>query len=122
LLQRKGLGTDSLREGCPRRAPRVYTENSVFLANFSKWKSYQTAVKKPPRPAAIRLQRPAKWSLTRREIEVLELLRTGAADNEIAIALGVSRSTASKHVENILKKMTVTNRTAAASLSWRAER
>jgi DNA-binding NarL/FixJ family response regulator len=49
---------------------------------------------------------------------VLDLLRTGAADKEIANALGVSRSTASKHVENILKKMNVTNRTAAASLSW----
>jgi DNA-binding NarL/FixJ family response regulator len=64
----------------------------------------------------------AKWNLTRREIEVLDLLRTGASDKEIASALGVSRSTASKHVENILKKMKVTNRTAAASLSWRAER
>jgi DNA-binding NarL/FixJ family response regulator len=61
----------------------------------------------------------AKWDLTRREIEVLSLLRTGASDKEIASALGVSRSTASKHVENILKKMKVTNRTAAVSLSWR---
>jgi DNA-binding NarL/FixJ family response regulator len=61
----------------------------------------------------------AKWNLTRRESEVLEILRTGASDKEIASALGVSRSTASKHVENILKKMEVTNRTAAASLSWR---
>jgi DNA-binding NarL/FixJ family response regulator len=59
-----------------------------------------------------------KWDLTRREVEVLDLLRTGAADKEIASALGVSRSTASKHVENILKKMKVANRTAAASLSW----
>jgi DNA-binding NarL/FixJ family response regulator len=50
---------------------------------------------------------------------VLVLLRTGASDKEIASALGVSRSTASKHVENILKKMKVTNRTAAVSLSWR---
>jgi DNA-binding NarL/FixJ family response regulator len=48
--------------------------------------------------------------------------RTGASDKEIASALGVSRSTASKHVENILKKMKATNRTAAASLSWSAER
>jgi DNA-binding NarL/FixJ family response regulator len=60
----------------------------------------------------------AKWDLTRRETEVLDLLRTGASDKEIASALGVSRSTASKHVENILKKMKVSNRTAAASLSW----
>jgi DNA-binding NarL/FixJ family response regulator len=60
----------------------------------------------------------SKWDLTRREVEVLEHLRTGASDKEIANALGISRSTASKHVENILKKMKVTNRTAAASLSW----
>jgi len=58
------------------------------------------------------------WLLTRRENEVLGLLRTGASDKEIATALGISRSTASKHVENILKKMNVTNRTAAAGLSW----
>jgi DNA-binding NarL/FixJ family response regulator len=56
-------------------------------------------------------------NLTPRESEVLAVLRTGASDKEIANALGVSRSTASKHVENILKKMRVTNRTAAVSLS-----
>jgi DNA-binding CsgD family transcriptional regulator len=61
-----------------------------------------------------------KWDLTRREAEVLELLRTGAADKEIAGILGISRSTASKHVENLLKKMKVANRTAAASLSWQS--
>jgi DNA-binding CsgD family transcriptional regulator len=58
------------------------------------------------------------WGLTRREIEVLALLRTAASDKEIARNLGISRSTASKHVEHILKKMKVTNRTAAVSLSW----
>ena len=60
-----------------------------------------------------------KWELTRRENEVLDLLRTGASDKEIARDLGVSRSTASKHVENILAKMKVSNRTAAVSMSWR---
>jgi DNA-binding NarL/FixJ family response regulator len=49
---------------------------------------------------------------------VLGLLRTGASDKDIARDLGVSRSTASKHVENILTKMKVPNRTAAVSLSW----
>jgi len=79
-------------------------------------------VRKPPpqtRPGQNRAS--AKWNLTRREIEVLGLLRTGASDKEIASTLGVSRSTASKHVENILKKMKVSNRTAAVSLSWTAQ-
>jgi two-component system nitrate/nitrite response regulator NarL len=69
-------------------------------------------------PAGAPTAVPSKWGLTLRETEILEALRTGAADKEIASALGVSGSTASKHVENLLKKMKVINRTAAASLSW----
>jgi DNA-binding NarL/FixJ family response regulator len=75
-------------------------------------------VKKSPQTGPDPNPTKAKWHLTRRENEVLNLLRTGASDKEIASALGVSRSTASKHVENILKKMDVNNRTAAVSLSW----
>jgi DNA-binding NarL/FixJ family response regulator len=75
-------------------------------------------VKKLPQTGRDAMAATAKWDLTRRETEVLEVLRTGASDKEIARDLGVSRSTVSKHVENILKKMKVTNRTAAASLSW----
>lgn len=76
-------------------------------------------MKKSPQAGGVPSLPKEKWHLTGREIEVLNLLRTGAADKEIATALGVSRSTASKHVENILKKMKVSNRTAAASMSWR---
>jgi DNA-binding NarL/FixJ family response regulator len=75
-------------------------------------------VKKSPQAGGNSTELASKWGLTRREVEVLELLRTGASDKEIASSLGVSRYTASKHVENLLKKMKVPNRTAAASLSW----
>ena len=75
-------------------------------------------MKKSPQTSPNSMAVDSKWDLTRRENEVLEVLRTGASDKEIASALGVSRSTASKHVENILKKMKVPNRTAAVSLSW----
>jgi DNA-binding NarL/FixJ family response regulator len=77
------------------------------------------AVRKPYPRISEPSQASGKWGLSRREVEVLDLLRIGASDKEIASALGISRSTASKHVENILKKMKVTNRTAAVSLSWR---
>lgn len=105
--------------GCQRTPLRVYRENSVFFANFRQRKSYEIRVRK----ASTRTSREPnranrKWDLTRREIEVLGLLRTGASDKDIARDLGVSRSTASKHVENILTKMKVPNRTAAVSLSW----
>jgi two-component system nitrate/nitrite response regulator NarL len=75
-------------------------------------------MKKSPQTSGDATATAAKWNFTPREVEVLEILSTGASDKEIASALGVSRSTASKHVENILKKMNVANRTAAASLTW----
>jgi DNA-binding NarL/FixJ family response regulator len=90
----------------------------LFLADFGKTKSYQIVVKKSPQTGREPGPIDVPWLLTRRENEVLILLRTGASDKEIATALGISRYTASKHVENILKKMKVTNRTAAAGLSW----
>jgi len=52
--------------------------------------------------------------LTPREQEVLELLRTGLTDAEIAARLGVSRSAASHHVGEIIAKLGVRNRHEAA--------
>ena len=51
--------------------------------------------------------------LTDREREVLELIAGGARDREIAERLVVSESTVKKHVQNILRKLHVRNRTEA---------
>jgi DNA-binding CsgD family transcriptional regulator len=55
--------------------------------------------------------------LTAREREVLALLADGATDREIAAALVISPRTASIHVGNILAKLDVPNRGAAAALA-----
>ena len=52
--------------------------------------------------------------LTRRERDVLHLLRSGKTDQEIAADLGLSRKTVSNHVSAILGKLGVSTRTAAA--------
>jgi DNA-binding CsgD family transcriptional regulator len=52
--------------------------------------------------------------LTRREAEVLRWLTEGKTNEEIATILGFSRRTAEKHVEHIIRKLGVENRTAAA--------
>lgn len=52
--------------------------------------------------------------LTAREIEVLALLVQGQNNREIAEALNVSRSTIKAHVEHILGKLHVSDRTQAA--------
>lgn len=53
--------------------------------------------------------------LTPREREVLQRLVLGETDAAASRALGIAAKTVSKHVENILRKLGVENRTAAAA-------
>ncbi len=59
-----------------------------------------------------------RWSsvlaLSGREREVLHWLAEGKRDAEIAIILGLAPKTVAKHVEHLLAKLRVPNRTAAA--------
>jgi DNA-binding CsgD family transcriptional regulator len=54
--------------------------------------------------------------ITRRQAEVLTLLGEGRSDAEIAHRLGISVRTVGHHVEHILKRLEVSNRTAAAGV------
>lgn len=52
--------------------------------------------------------------LTPRETEVLKLLATGKTNQQIAQTLTISRGTAKVHVERIIRKLEVSDRTQAA--------
>jgi DNA-binding CsgD family transcriptional regulator len=52
--------------------------------------------------------------LTPRELEIAQLVRAGMTTREIADCLAISVNTARRHVERILAKLDVHNRTAAA--------
>ena len=54
--------------------------------------------------------------LTPRQREVVTLIARGAADKEIARTLGITTATAQKHVTNLLKRLNVPNRAAAAAV------
>ena len=54
------------------------------------------------------------YQLTFRELAILQLLAEGATDKEIANELTISVFTASKHVSNILGKMSASSRTEAS--------
>ncbi len=60
--------------------------------------------------------RPGK-DLTRRELEVLELLAKGMTNPEIADRLSISRATVKVHVSSILSKLGVSNRAEGISLA-----
>jgi DNA-binding CsgD family transcriptional regulator len=64
--------------------------------------------------SAATTERLARFNLTRREHEVLRWIADGKSNGEIATILGVSISTAKTHVEHVLAKLGVENRTAAA--------
>lgn len=53
--------------------------------------------------------------LTPQEVKVFQLLRYGQSNKQIARKLSISPYTVGKHVQNILHKLGVTNRTQAAS-------
>lgn len=54
--------------------------------------------------------------LSRREMQVLEQIRTGRTNREIAARLGVSQTTVNKHVHKVLTKLNARNRAQAATL------
>jgi ATP/maltotriose-dependent transcriptional regulator MalT len=58
-------------------------------------------------------------NLSRREQEILRLLVEGHSNQEIGAALFISAHTAAKHVANILGKLGVESRTAAATYALR---
>jgi predicted ATPase/DNA-binding CsgD family transcriptional regulator len=59
--------------------------------------------------------REANLGLSPRELEVLRLIAAGRTDKEIANELFVARRTVTTHVQNILNKLGVDNRAAAAA-------
>jgi DNA-binding NarL/FixJ family response regulator len=57
--------------------------------------------------------------LSKRELEVLSLVAEGLTNHDIAQRLVLSEHTVNRHVANILRKLGLSSRAAAASLAGR---
>jgi DNA-binding NarL/FixJ family response regulator len=79
-----------------------------------------------PRVAGLMMRRIAAYSdlgpfaydrsrLTRREIEIVELIDVGLSNKEIACRLGIETATVKNHVHNLLEKLRVHRRGEAAA-------
>jgi two-component system, NarL family, response regulator len=69
-----------------------------------------------PRDIASRLaERMMRTDLTPREIEILKLLAKGPTNKQIGHALGISENTVKNHVNSVIEKLEVSDRTEAAT-------
>jgi LuxR family maltose regulon positive regulatory protein len=82
-----------------------------ILAAFETWGLEEPA----SRSHRLREARPPREQLTRRELEVLELLEQRLFDKEIAARLHISASTVNSHCKNIYQKLDVGNRRQAVA-------
>jgi two-component system, NarL family, response regulator len=71
----------------------------------------------PPNIATRLAERIGGNELTAREFEVLKLITNGKSNKQIGDDLGISEGTVKSHVNNILDKLGVTDRTQAVSVA-----
>lgn len=71
----------------------------------------------PPNVAAKLVQRLTAPELSHRELEVLQLIGQGMNNQEISTALNISESTVKTHINRILSKLDVKDRTQAAIIA-----
>jgi two-component system NarL family response regulator len=73
----------------------------------------------PPEVAAKLVERMTASELTRRELEVVQLIVVGQSNKEIGLHLSIAEGTVKAHVNSILGKLGVDDRTQAATEALR---
>jgi DNA-binding NarL/FixJ family response regulator len=63
------------------------------------------------------LRKPAQRALSRRELEVLDLVRRGSSNKEVARSLHLSEATVKTHLIHIYGKLGVDDRTSAVNVA-----
>lgn len=96
---------------------RGYLLKDVFFEELeAAIRAVHAGARHIPAAIAVRLaERMASSDLTSREMEVLELIVRGQSNKEIGASLTISEATVKSHVNNILSKLGVTDRTQAVT-------
>jgi two-component system, NarL family, response regulator len=71
----------------------------------------------PPHIVSRLAQRMSRTNLTTREHEILEMMSKGLTNKQIGTALDISAYTARNHVNNIIEKLEVADRTEAVAIA-----
>jgi DNA-binding NarL/FixJ family response regulator len=73
----------------------------------------------PPAVAALIAEHLGEEDLTTRELEVLQLIRDGRKNKQIADQLSISENTVNFHIKNIVDKLGANDRTHAVTIATR---
>ena len=101
------------------RDARLAGADSALLKTFSREElltEIREQATQPEREPVALVSDARTETLTKRELEVLRLLKDGHPDKEIANMLGIANTTAKNHVKNILGKLNAKNRTQAVAV------
>lgn len=96
-------------------APRTEILGAIVQAAKREPASEQSLLRRVKK--ALALRRPVEGAdspLTDREAQVLRHIAVGLSNRHIGLALGISIETVKEHVQNILRKLACSDRTAAA--------
>ena len=88
---------------------------AVLFAMLGVWIERQRQGSKPEMSTGRNEKAIKALGLTLREIEVLECLRLGESNKEIARSLGISPNTVKTHLKSLYAKIGANNRTQAVS-------
>jgi LuxR family maltose regulon positive regulatory protein len=123
----RGLLEDAVdryeRRGLPFEAAEARTALADVLRQMGQAKAAEDEARRAPEAfdrlgaaaAARRAKAPGAGALSERELQVLRFVADGLGDREIAERLVVSPHTVHRHVSNILAKLGVSSRAAAAA-------
>jgi len=109
-----------LKTAPPRQladAVRTVAAGDALLAPSITRRLVEQFVRRPPPGASVP---PGLEELTERELEVLKLLARAMSNAEIAAELVVSEATVKSHVNRILSKLSLRDRTQAVVLAYEA--
>jgi predicted ATPase/DNA-binding CsgD family transcriptional regulator len=106
---------DQVRTALGTRYPTLFAEGQALAPLESIDLALEEAAPRRRGRKTTRTPRASATGLTKRELQIAELVATGLSNKEIASTLVISKRTAETHVEHILIKLGFTNRNQIAA-------
>ena len=91
----------------------VHEGGSVIQPNLAR--ALLKMISSPAKDQIPRYNPNAETNLTKREVEILQIIGKGLSNNETANVLGLSKATIRTHLEHIYEKLDVSNRVEAVT-------